>query len=92
MGGLKKIVGRVQHIFFNLFFPVVKIFFFLRYSNIFIFFIFFFGGGSNFSKQPPSGPMLSISQNVRSCVCLSVCMSVCSLLRYRLNVPFLGQG
>jgi hypothetical protein len=30
-----------------------------------------------FSKHWPSGPMLSISQNVRLCVCLSVCLSVC---------------
>ena len=36
----------------------------------------------NFSKHRPSGPMLSISQNVR----MSVRVSVCSLLRYRLNV------
>ena len=35
-----------------------------------------------FSKHRPSGPMLSISQFVHMCVCLSVC----SLLRYRLNV------
>ena len=35
-----------------------------------------------FSKHWPSGPMLSINQNVRLCVCLCVC----SLLRYRLNV------
>ena len=39
---------------------------------------------STFSK--PSGPMLSISQNVRLSVCLWVCLSVCSLLRYRLTV------
>ena len=43
-----------------------------------------------FSKHRPSGPMLSISWNVRLRVCLSVCPSVCSLLRYRLNV-FLSQ-
>ena len=35
-----------------------------------------------FSKHWPSGPMISISRNVR----LSVCVSVCSLLRYCLNV------
>ena len=35
-----------------------------------------------FSKHRPSGPMLSISRFVYMCVCLSVC----SLLRYRLNV------
>ena len=35
-----------------------------------------------FSKLRPSGLMLSISQNVR----LSVCLCVCSLLRYRFNV------
>ena len=35
-----------------------------------------------FSKHRPSGPMLSISRNV----CLFVCLSLCSLLRYRLNV------
>ena len=43
-----------------------------------------------FSKHRPSGPMVSISQNVHLCVCppvcLSVCPSVCSLLRYRLTV------
>ena len=39
-----------------------------------------------FSKHRPSGPMLSISRNVRLCVCPSVCPCVCSLLRYRLNV------
>ena len=43
-------------------------------------------GLSRFSKHPPSGPMLSISQNVRPSVCTSVCVSVCSLLRYRLTV------
>ena len=37
---------------------------------------------STFSKHRPSGSMLSISQNVRRCVCLSVC----SLLRYQLNI------
>ena len=37
---------------------------------------------SMFSKHRPSGPLLSISQNVRLCVC----PCVCSLLRYRLNV------
>ena len=35
-----------------------------------------------FSKHRPSGPMLSISRNVR----MFVCVSVCSLLRYRLTV------
>ena len=39
-----------------------------------------------FLKHWPSGPMLSISQNVRLSVCVSVCPFVCSLLRYRLNV------
>ena len=39
-----------------------------------------------FSKHWPSGPMLSISRNVRPSVCLSVCLCVCSLLRYRLTV------
>ena len=39
-----------------------------------------------FSKHQPSGPMLSISRNVHMCVCLFVCLSVCSLLRYRLTV------
>ena len=41
-----------------------------------------------FSKHRPSGPMLSISQNVCLSVCLSVCVCVCvcSLLRYRLTV------
>ena len=36
-----------------------------------------------FSKHRPSGPMLSISRNVRLSVCLSVCVFFCSLLRYR---------
>jgi len=48
---------------------------------------------SLFSKHGPFGPMLSISRNVRPCVCLSVC--VCSLLRYRLTVflpPFPEVG
>ena len=35
-----------------------------------------------FQKHWPSGPMLSISRNVR----LSVCPSLCSLLRYCLNI------
>ena len=39
-----------------------------------------------FSKHRPSGPMLSISRNVRLSVCLSVRLSVCSLLRYHLMV------
>ena len=43
-----------------------------------------------FSKHQPSGPMLSISQNVRLSVRffvrLFVRLSECSLLRYRLNV------
>ena len=46
--------------------------------------------GFKFSKHQPSGPMLSISWNVRlsvrPSVCPSVRLSVCSLLRYRLNV------
>ena len=37
-----------------------------------------------FSKHRPSGPMLSISRNVHMCVCLFVCLSVCSLF----EVPF----
>ena len=41
---------------------------------------------TSFSKHRPSGPMLSISQLVRLCVCLCVRPCVCSLLRYRLNV------
>ena len=45
---------------------------------------------AGFLKHRPSGPMLSISRNVRLCVCLFVCvfvcLSVCSLLRYRLTV------
>ena len=40
----------------------------------------------SFSKHRPSGPMLSISRNVRPSVCLFVCLSVCSLL----EVPFNG--
>ena len=39
-----------------------------------------------FSKHWPSEPMLSIRWNVRPCVCLSVCFSLCSLLKYRLTV------
>ena len=39
-----------------------------------------------FSKHRPSGPMLSISRNVRLSVCPCVCLCVCSLLRYRLTV------
>ena len=39
-----------------------------------------------FSKLRPSGPMLSISQNVCLRVRLCVCLSVCLLLRYCLNV------
>ena len=34
------------------------------------------GLGWSFSKHRPSGPMLSISRNVRLSVCLSVCLSV----------------
>ena len=45
---------------------------------------------NGFLKHRPSGPMLSISRNVRPSVRLfvrlSVRLSVCSLLRYRLNV------
>ena len=50
---------------------------------------------SPFSKHRPSGPMLSISRNVHISVCLFVCLSVCSLLRYRLTVflpPLLEVG
>ena len=39
-----------------------------------------------FSKHRPSGPLLSISRNVRLCVRLSVCLSVHLLLRYHLTV------
>ena len=39
-----------------------------------------------FSKHRPSGKMLSISRNVRLSVGVFVRVSVCSLLRYRLNV------
>ena len=39
-----------------------------------------------FSKYRPFGPMLSISRFFRPCGCLCVCLSVCSLLRYCLNV------
>ena len=41
---------------------------------------------AGFSKHLPSGPMLSISWNVRLRVRVFVCPSVCSLLRYHLNV------
>ena len=40
---------------------------------------------SNFSKHRPSGPMLSISRNVRLCVCPSVCLLVCL---FTFEVPF----
>ena len=40
----------------------------------------------NFSKHRPFGPMLSISRNVRLSIRVSVCLSVCSLLSYRLTV------
>ena len=40
---------------------------------------------AGFSKHRPSGPMLSISRNVRLSVHLSVRVPVCSLLRYRLT-------
>ena len=39
-------------------------------------------GDISFSKHRPSGPMFSISRNVLLCVCVSVC----SLLRFRLNI------
>ena len=32
---------------------------------------------AGFSKHRPSGPMLSISQNVHISVCVSVCLCVC---------------
>ena len=38
---------------------------------------------AGFSKHRPSGPMLSISQNVRLCVCLFVCL-------FTFEVPFNG--
>ena len=38
-----------------------------------------------FSKHRPSGPMLSISRNVRPCVRLFVCLSVCL---FTFEVPF----
>ena len=41
--------------------------------------------GSYFSKHRPSGPIISISQNVHMCVC--VCLSV-HFLGYGLNVFF----
>ena len=40
----------------------------------------------SFSKHRPSGPMRSISRNVRLSVRVFVRLSVCSLLRYCLNV------
>ena len=46
---------------------------------------FIFGGGVNFSKHPPSGPMLSISQNFRLSVRLFVRLSVCV---FTFEVPF----
>ena len=35
-----------------------------------------------FSKHRPSGPMLSMSRNVRLCVCPSVCPSVCLCVHF----------
>ena len=59
----------------------------------------YYGLGMNmlrrFSKYRLSGPMLSIGRNVHMCVCLFLCLFVCSLLRYRLNVflpPFPEVG
>ena len=44
-----------------------------------------------FSKHWPSGPMLSISRNVRPSVCLSVRVSVCPCVRlFTFEVPFNG--
>ena len=40
-----------------------------------------------FSKHRPSGPMLSISQNVHMFVCLCVCLFVCL---FTFEVPFNG--
>ena len=40
-----------------------------------------FCGLQIFSKHRPSWPILSISLNLRPCVCLFVCLFVCSLLR-----------
>ena len=39
-----------------------------------------------FSEHRPSGLMLPLSWFVHMCVCLYVCLCVCSLLRYRFNV------
>ena len=39
--------------------------------------------GCQFSKHRPSGPMLSISQNVHMCVCVFVCL-------FTFEVPFNG--
>ena len=42
-----------------------------------------------FSKHRPSGPMLSISRNVRLSVLLSICLSVClSVSVFTFQVPF----
>ena len=43
--------------------------------------------GGPFSKHQPSGPMLSISRNVRLCVCPSDCLFVCL---FTFEVPFNG--
>ena len=51
-----------------------------QYTNIFWLF------SPPFSKHRPPGPMLSMSRNVCLSVRLSLCLSVCSLLKYRLNV------
>ena len=54
----------------------------LKSGNDSIFIVWGFIPNKEFSKHRPSGPMLSISQFVG----LSVCLCVCSLLRYRLSV------
>ena len=45
--------------------------------------------GKIFSKHRPSGPMLSISRNVRLSVCLFVCLFTFEVLFKRLFAPLL---
>ena len=54
------------------YFPLLVHYFSTTFSLLFLY----------FSKHRPFGPMFSISRFV----CVSVCLSVCSLLRYRLTV------
>ena len=42
-----------------------------------------------FSKYRPSGPMLSISRNVRLCVSMSVCPYVCPCVHFEVTFKYL---